>query len=171
MTWKNIETRIDNGARNLVFVTKPKGNTFNVYNYSGNCGVNSMLYLFDVWGKSASCSFLYKNKFEVEGYELPTEIYDFFNSAAMITAFDRMGVSIFFEEELEEAAKPKFYNGKVVCVRSYRDMVTKGKIYEFKNGFSKYNNGCRMPFANVTVTSFEDLKEMMGDRFVELVED
>lgn len=101
MKWTNIEAKIDNGARNLVFVTKPMGSTFKVYNYSGDCGVNSMLCLFDVWGKRASCSFGYKDRFAVEGYELPTEIYDFFKTEAMHLAFDRMGVSIFFEEELE----------------------------------------------------------------------
>lgn len=102
MTWKNIETRIDNGARNLVFVTKPKGNSFRVYNYSGVCGVNYMLYLFDVWGMKSSCSFLYKDKFGVEGYELPTEIYDFFKTESIRRAFYRLDVSLFLEEELED---------------------------------------------------------------------
>lgn len=101
MKWKNIETRIDNGARNLVFITRPTGITFRVYNYSEDCTVNSMLCLFDVWGKKASCSGMYKNKFAYQGYELPTEIYDFFKREPMRLAFDRLGVALFFEEELE----------------------------------------------------------------------
>ena len=172
MTWKDIETRIDNGARNLIFVTKPMGNTFRVYNYSGNCDVNSILCLFNVWGSKASCSFLYKDKFEVVVYELSTEIYDFFNTAAMATAFDRIGVSIFFQEELEE--KRALYNGKVVCIKSMyitQRMLTKGKIYEFKNGFSRYDNGDRVPFVLDAVTSFEDLEERLPGTFIELVED
>lgn len=102
MKWKNIETRIDNGARNLAYITKPMGSTFRVYNYSGHSTLNSILCLLEVRGKIASCSFLYKNKFEVEGYELPTEIYDFFKTEAMHLAFDRLGVALFFEEELED---------------------------------------------------------------------
>lgn len=102
MKWKNIETRIDNGARNLIFVTKPMGSTFRVYNYSGNSTANSMLCLLDVWGKKESCSGLYKNKFAYQGYELSTEIYDLFKTEAMHLAFDRLGVALFFEEELED---------------------------------------------------------------------
>lgn len=102
MKWKDIETRIDNGARDLVFVTKPMGSTFRAYNYSGNCSVNSMLCLFDVWGTKASCPFNYKDRFGIEGYELSTEIYDFFKTSAMCLAFARLGVVLFFEEELEE---------------------------------------------------------------------
>lgn len=101
MKWKNIEVRLDNGARNLAFVTKPMGNSFRVYNYSGNSTVNSMLCLFDVWSNKASCSSLYKDKFEYQGYELSTEVYDFFRTKSMHLAFDRLGVALFFEEELE----------------------------------------------------------------------
>ena len=77
MTWKNIESRIDNGARNLIYITKPMGITFRIYNYSGNRTVNSMLSLFDVWGMKASCSHTYKDKFGYEGFELPTKIMTF----------------------------------------------------------------------------------------------
>lgn len=101
MKWENIAARIDDGARNLAFVTKPMGSTFRVYNYSGNSTVNSMLCLFDVWGKKASCPKMYKDKFEYQGYELPTEIYDFFKTEATHLAFDRLGVALFLEEELE----------------------------------------------------------------------
>ena len=103
MKWKDIEKRIDNGAKNLVFVTKPSGSTFRVYNYSGSCGVNEFLRHFDVWGHKASCSFTYKDRLCVEGYELPTEIYDFFKTIAMHRAFNRLEVTLLFEEDLEEA--------------------------------------------------------------------
>lgn len=47
------------------------------------------------------------------------------------------------------AEKPKYYNGKVVCVeKSARYMAyTVGKVYEFKNGRVKIDNGNIIPIA------------------------
>lgn len=71
----------------------------------------------------------------------------------------------------EEEPKPKLYNGKVVCVTSLCNNVTKGKIYEFKDGYSQYDSGHRMPVFQEGVTSFGDLEKKIGGIFVELVED
>lgn len=101
MTWKEIEQDLDNGKRQIVFVTKQEHHSFQVYNYSINSTVNTMLSLFDIWGNGASCSFLYKEKFGVEGYEIFNEMYDFFRSYSMRIAFKRLGVEIIFEDDLE----------------------------------------------------------------------
>ena len=43
------------------------------------------------------------------------------------------------EEPKEE--KPKYYNGKVVCVESAFSFATVGKIYEFKDGLVTFDDG------------------------------
>ena len=102
MTWSKIEQNLDSGKRNLVLVTRPVSSfSFRVYNYSPNSTVNTILSLFDIWSQKASCSFLYKEKFGVEGYELDNEMYDFFHSFPARKAFRRLGVEIIFEEDLE----------------------------------------------------------------------
>lgn len=50
MTWKEIEQNLDNGKKQIVFVTKPLDICFRVYNYSTNSTVNTMLSLLDIWG-------------------------------------------------------------------------------------------------------------------------
>lgn len=101
MTWTEIEQNLDAGKRNIVFVTHRSGLSFRVYNYSINSTVNTMLSLFDIWGNKASCSFLYKEKFGVEGYELDNEMYGFLRSFPAREAFQRLGVEIIFEEDIE----------------------------------------------------------------------
>lgn len=102
MTWSKIEQNLDNGKRNLVLVTKPLNTfSFRVYNYSASSIVNMILSLFDIWGNKASCYFLYKEKFGVEGYELDNEMYDFLHSFSARKAFRRLGVEIIFEEDIE----------------------------------------------------------------------
>ena len=100
MRWNDIERALDRGARNLVFITKPSGKSFMVWNYSGNSHINTFLSRFNIWSKSSSCSKLYKEKFEYAGFELPTELYDVFKLSSVKLAFDRDGCNIFFEEEL-----------------------------------------------------------------------
>ena len=102
MTFADIERTIDRGARNLIFVTKPYGRSFRVYNYSGDPYINTILSRFDIWGKSASCSKMYKNKFEYTGFELPDELYDVFKLDSIKLAVCRDGCNLFFEDELEE---------------------------------------------------------------------
>lgn len=92
--------------------------------------------------------------------------YDFYTGAKI--AFERL----IGEDKAKEAPKPKLYNGKVVCITSLYKFLTKGKVYEFKNGFSQYDDGSRLPTYRDAVTSFEDLKNRIGSgEFIELVED
>lgn len=41
--------------------------------------------------------------------------------------------------------KPKYYNGKVVCIKSPYHWWTVGKVYEVVDGYIKDNNGCKYP--------------------------
>ena len=93
------------------------------------------------------------------------DTYDFYAGAKI--AFERL----IGEDTAKEEPKPKLYNGKVVCVTSQYVYLTKGKIYEFKNGYSQYDNGDRMPTHYDEVVSFEDLRKKMDSDFIELVED
>ena len=45
----------------------------------------------------------------------------------------------------EEAPKPKYYNGKVVCIKSGYDWWTVGKVYEVKDGVITANDGYTYP--------------------------
>lgn len=105
MKWSDIEKKLDEGKRQFVFVTKPYCGSFRIYNYSTSSTVNSVLCLFDIWGKNASCSFLYKEKFGVEGYEISKEAYEFFHSDMMRRAFNRLDVLLVFEDRLEPEDK------------------------------------------------------------------
>lgn len=91
--------------------------------------------------------------------------YDFYTGAKI--AFNRL----VGEDKAREEPMPKLYNGKVVCIKSTCEDITEGKIYEFKDGYSKYDDGNRMPLMRDAVTSFEDLVEKMSSEFVELVEE
>lgn len=93
------------------------------------------------------------------------DTYDFYTGAKI--AFERL----IGEDKAEEQPKPKLYNGKVVCVKPTYWELTKGKIYEFKDGFSKFDNDDRMPSFYDAVTSFKDLEEKFSGIFIELVED
>lgn len=71
--------------------------------------------------------------------------------------------------------KPKYYNGKVVCVKSKNLFLTVGKIYVFKDGLSKWDNGKLLPQSDdrKPFESFEDLQSWIASdsKFIELVED
>jgi hypothetical protein len=71
--------------------------------------------------------------------------------------------------------KPKYYNGKVVCVKSKDISLTVGKIYVFKDGLSKWDNGELLPQSEnrKPFESFEDLQSWIvsDSKFIELVED
>lgn len=92
------------------------------------------------------------------------DIYDFYTGAKI--AFERL----ISEDNKKEKPKPKLYNGKVVCLTSIGTALTKGRIYEFKDGYSQYDDGGRMPLTYDAVISFEDLNGKMGNIFVEIVE-
>lgn len=93
------------------------------------------------------------------------DTYDFYTGAKI--AFERL----IGEDKPKEEPKPKLYNGKVVCTKPACTALTKGKIYEFKDGYSKYDDGDSMPLVQSAIVSFEDLEEKMASEFVELVED
>lgn len=45
---------------------------------------------------------------------------------------------------LEKVKEPKYYTGKVVCVKTgFPDFWTVGKIYEVKDGITRNNRGCK----------------------------
>ena len=64
--------------------------------------------------------------------------------------------------------KPKYYNGKVVCVSPVSSLFTKGKVYEIKDGVGKDDEGDTMTFK--PVKSFEEFSQKMLSTFIELVE-
>ena len=66
-----------------------------------------------------------------------------------------------------------YYNGKVVCVdNSYNaNSLTVGKIYEFKDGFLRDNNGNKRPYLIDGVKSLEEFHKCgILARFIEVVE-
>lgn len=60
-----------------------------------------------------------------------------------------------------EEKKPKFYNGKVVCVDDggirMKGAWTVGKVYTFKDGFAYQDNGVKVPCFESPITSVDDL--------------
>ena len=63
--------------------------------------------------------------------------------------------------------RPKYYNGKVICVNSHSPFLTKGKIYEFKDGSVTYNSGRASDFK---FKDFDAVCRYYKDTFIELVE-
>ncbi len=91
----------------------------------------------------------------------PEDEFDFEIGAK--TAFDRL---------FKANTKPIYYSGKVVCVKARSNAAyTVGKIYEFKDGKVRIDNGCTFPSGepiknldewnkfNWTVAKFIELKE------------
>lgn len=70
-------------------------------------------------------------------------------------------------ERLSQPDEPKYYNGKVVCVKSSLSSLTVGKIYEVKDGQFKDDNGDVMP---IYIKSFEDFDKHFLSKFIEIVE-
>lgn len=65
----------------------------------------------------------------------PEDEFDFLASAKL--AFERLTQN--------KVKKPTYYNGKVVCVEAEGKAYTVGKIYEFKDGRVRIDNGCTLP--------------------------
>jgi len=59
----------------------------------------------------------------------------------------------------EEPPKPKYYSGKVVCVKSNDRYFTKGKVYEIKDGKFTDNTGTERPCVSKYVRNLSDLNE------------
>lgn len=73
-------------------------------------------------------------------------------------------------ERLSQPDEPKYYNGKVVCVKSTISSLTVGKIYEVKDGQFKDDDGDVMPLYNGRIKSFEDFDTCFVSEFIEIVE-
>ena len=73
-----------------------------------------------------------------------------------------------FARTLKRIEKPKYYNGKVVCVETpYNKAFTVGKIYTVSDGVLRYDDG---DIACVDKTSFKDIQKCFTSKFVEVVE-
>lgn len=73
-------------------------------------------------------------------------------------------------ERLSQPNEPKYYNGKVVCVKSFIPSFTVGKIYEVKDGQFKDDAGDVLPIDNERIKSFEDFNEHFMSSFIQIVE-
>ena len=73
-------------------------------------------------------------------------------------------------ERLSQPDEPKYYNGKVVCVKSITPSLTVGKIYEVKDGQFKDDDGDVMPLYNGRIKSFEDFDKYFVSSFIKIVE-
>lgn len=75
-------------------------------------------------------------------------------------------------ERLVAEEKPKLYNGKVVCMSSglYSLGYTKGKIYQFKNGYTVDDDGTTRPTCCIPIEGFEDLERKYPGVWLEVVE-
>lgn len=72
-------------------------------------------------------------------------------------------------ERLSQPDEPKYYNGKVVCVKSITLSLTVGKIYEVKDGQFKDDEGCCRPYGR-KMKSFSDFDTYFVSEFIEIVE-
>lgn len=81
-----------------------------------------------------------------------------------------VGANLAMERLLEK--KPKFYNGKVVCIETpdFSIGFTKGKIYRFAEGFMLDDDNEVRPATLIPVESFEDLERKHPGIWLEVVE-
>lgn len=66
----------------------------------------------------------------------PDDTFDYATSAKL--AFDRL-----FPETAQEPPKPKYYTGKVVCVKSGYPWWTVGKVYDIMDGTITADDGVK----------------------------
>lgn len=73
--------------------------------------------------------------------------------------------------EISIAEVPKYYNGKVVCLDNDHNTsnYTVGKIYEFKDGKLKTDNGYMLPLSK-SVKSFKEFTNYSSSKWLEIVE-
>ena len=66
--------------------------------------------------------------------------------------------------------KPKYYNGKVVCITSSNNNgFTKGKIYQFTEGFTLDDEGRKRPCTGIPIKTFKGLGGALYPQWVEVV--
>ena len=70
----------------------------------------------------------------------------------------------------KEVEKPKYYNGKVVCVGNTNNTnsLTVGKIYEYVDGFLTDDKGNKRPYIGGPITKLEDLN--WSAKVIEVIE-
>lgn len=73
--------------------------------------------------------------------------------------------------ELDDGPEPEYFNGKAVCVENGRSFLTKGKIYEFKDGTSIDDDGDRIPYYSSPIKSIDELNKRYSiTKFIEVIE-
>ncbi|MEE3499779.1 MAG: hypothetical protein VZS12_11840, partial [Ruminococcus bromii] len=78
------------------------------------------------------------------------------------------GAKLAFERLINpEPEKPKYYNGKVVCIKSLENSSIVGKIYNVKDGILDFENG----FTSTTrFKSIDDINVHCMSKYIKLVE-
>ena len=109
-----------------------------------------------------------------DGYELisaatakcsPDDTFDYETGARI--AFDRL------VGEKPEKEKPRYYNGKVVCVDNCgnKTAYTVGKIYQFKDGeFVNDLGDTTKRYSCIKFKTFEEWQRFTSSKFIEVVE-
>lgn len=71
---------------------------------------------------------------------------------------------------IRDEEKSKYFTGKVVCIDCRNDFLTKGKIYEFKDGLSIDDENDVFPFSKDRITDIDNLNKRMCSEFIEIKE-
>lgn len=76
-------------------------------------------------------------------------------------------------EEDPKPEEPKYFTGKVVCIKSGNLDISQGRIYEFNNGFALDNHDSLFPYSypDDPVKDLDELNKRMWSDFIELKED
>lgn len=69
------------------------------------------------------------------------------------------------ESTVSEPEKPKYYSGKIVCVKSDTSEFTLGKVYEVKDGIFRSNLRERSNWQSLT-----EINNFFSSKFAELIE-
>lgn len=71
---------------------------------------------------------------------------------------------------IRDEEKIKYFTGKVVCIDSGNNFLTKGKIYEFKDGLSIDDENDVYPYTKIRIIDIDDLNDRMLSEFIEIKE-
>ena len=78
------------------------------------------------------------------------------------------GAKLAFERLINpEPVKPKYYSGKVVCIKSLESFSIVGKIYNVKDGILDFENGLT---STTRLKSIDDINIHCKSKYIELVE-
>lgn len=79
-----------------------------------------------------------------------------------------IGAKLAFERLINpEPVKPKYYSGKVVCIKSLESFSIVGKIYNVKDGILDFENGLT---STTRFKSIDDINIHCKSKYIELVE-